>query len=269
MLMARFFLLIACIWPVLLVLWFSMTTTTSTINGDSTNNNNNNNNPLSSSNTNGSTRLHAGGNAAATAALKFRDLFDRVDIMGYGPTHPRIAVVIVGDNKDNLLLTVESVFTHTDMNRIFIAVIVANNIADDPAFTQSLQQFDTGSARHWHEGKPDLHVHTPGSKDDEIHGQKVHVMYNHPTTEKQQQQQRGLAECRRDAIDFIHLLEQKHLQAGLKSEAEDLILVLLQSGAQLTVRISPCFVSCTLRHVLVLIRLIKMSFHFFHSSVPC
>jgi hypothetical protein len=159
------------------------------------------------------------------AALKFRDILDRVDIVGYGPTHPRVAVVIVGNNKDNMRLTVESVFTHTDMNRIFLTMVIADGISDDPNFTKSLQQFDSGAAPHWHEAKPDMHVHAPG---DDTHGQKVHVMYNN--------EPRGLAEGRKDAIDFIRLLEKKHIQAGLKSEAEDLILLFLQSGAELTVR---------------------------------
>jgi hypothetical protein len=205
---ARLCLIVACIWPLFVILFSETTTTTIT----------------DTANTNESTVSHR---AATTAALKFRDILDRVDIVGYGPTHPRVAVVIVGNNKDNIRLSVESVFTHTDMNRIFLTMVVADGISEDPTFTESLQTFDTGTAPHWHEKKPDMHVHAPG---DDTHGQKVHVLYNAVP--------RGLAECRKDAIDFIRILEKKHLQAGLKSVAEDLILLLLQSGAELTVRSS-------------------------------
>ena len=199
---ARLFLIVACIWPLFVIL-FSETTIRDTTNNEGT----------------------ASHRAATTAALKFRDILDRVDIMGYGPTHPRVAVVIVGNNKDNIRLSVESVFTHTDMNRIFLTMIIADGISDDATFTESLQQFDSDTAPHWHENKPDIHVHAPG---EDPHGQKVHVLYNGAP--------RGLAECRKEAIDFIRILEKKHLQNGLKSEAEDLILLLLQSGAELTVR---------------------------------
>ena len=208
---ARLLLIVACIWPLFVILFSATTTTT--------------NDATSTADT-----IRSGGSvahrAANTAALKFRDILDRADIMGYGPTHPRVAVVIVGNNKDNIRLSVESVFTHTDMNRIFLTMVIADGISEDPTFTESLQKFDTGTAPHWHESKPDMHVHTPGG--DDAHGQKVHVMYNVDPL--------GLAEGRKNAIEFVRILERKHLQAGLKSDAEDLILLLLQSGAQLTVR---------------------------------
>ena len=42
-----------------------------------------------------------------------RSLLDRVDVMGYGPTHPRIGVVVVGDESNSKLLgTVESLFRY-------------------------------------------------------------------------------------------------------------------------------------------------------------
>ena len=45
-----------------------------------------------------------------TAGVKLRALMDRVDVMGYGPTHPRVAVVVVGDDRQQILTSVESVF---------------------------------------------------------------------------------------------------------------------------------------------------------------
>ena len=44
--------------------------------------------------------------------LSFRKYLDRVDIMGYGPTHPRVAVVVIGQSGDasKVKSTVASVF---------------------------------------------------------------------------------------------------------------------------------------------------------------
>lgn len=55
--------------------------------------------------------------------LSFRKYLDRVDIMGYGPTHPRVSVVIVGsadekglqDETSKLISTVESVFRYVHL----------------------------------------------------------------------------------------------------------------------------------------------------------
>lgn len=44
-----------------------------------------------------------------------RNLLDRVDILGYGPTHPRVAVVVVGDDRSKILSSVESVFRYASL----------------------------------------------------------------------------------------------------------------------------------------------------------
>lgn len=44
--------------------------------------------------------------------FNFRKILDRVDVMGYGPTHPRIAVVIVGDDNHEILSSVGSLFSY-------------------------------------------------------------------------------------------------------------------------------------------------------------
>jgi hypothetical protein len=44
-----------------------------------------------------------------------------------------------------------------------------------------------------------------------------------------------VTEARADAIDFIRILEKHHLENGLKDPQEDLILLLMQEGTQLTV----------------------------------
>lgn len=165
--------------------------------------------------------------AASSVGLRFRDVLDRADIMGYGPTHPRVAVVIVGNNRDNLVSSVESVFSHTDMNRIFMVVVVVDGRKPDKALTDELKKINTGAIPHLHGLRFDLHREgqTADEDGDDPHGNKVHVLFN----EKKQ----GLAESRKDAVDFLQILEKHHLETGLKAPQEDLILLLLQSGAQL------------------------------------
>ena len=52
--------------------------------------------------------------------FNFRKIMDRVDVMGYGPTHPRIAVVIVGDDNHEILSSVGSLFSYVSL--LFVAV---------------------------------------------------------------------------------------------------------------------------------------------------
>ena len=84
---ARLFLGLACVWPLILL------------------------SILSSSSTSGGPRPHFNASAIADKpALRFRKYLDRVDIVGYGPTHPRVAVVIVADDAQDVVSSVESVF---------------------------------------------------------------------------------------------------------------------------------------------------------------
>ena len=172
---------------------------------------------------------HRAVSTSSAVGLRFRDVLDRADIMGYGPTHPRVAVIIVGNNKDNLVSSVESVFGHTDMNRIFMVVVVVDGHKPDKMLIEDLKKIDSGTIPHWHGLRPDLHGAGPTADDeDDPHGNKVHVLFN--------EEKRGLAESRKDAVDFLKILEKHHLETGLKSPQEDLILLLLQAGAQLTDR---------------------------------
>ena len=98
-----------------------------------------------------------------------------------------------------------------------------DGVASDPELVADLQAIDQGAVPHWHGLRPDLHA--AGLKDDEPHGKKIHVLFSKKRV--------GLAASRADAVDFIRLLEKKHQEAGLKSPQEDLILLLLQPGAQL------------------------------------
>lgn len=104
-----------------------------------------------------------------------------------------------------------------------------DGVASDPELVSDLRAIDQGAVPHWHGLRPDVHAAgVPGGGDgeqDEPHGKKVHVLFS--------KKRMGLAASRGDAVDFVRLLEKKHEQAGLKSPQEDLILLLLQPGAQL------------------------------------
>lgn len=211
---ANLFLTVACLWPLFLFAFFS----TSSSNGTLYSNTSSTKNDVTAS-------LQS---AHRSIPFMLRDVLDRVDIMGYGPTHPRVAVVLVGDDRNNLVSSLESIFKNTDLNRIFIVCVVADGIEEDPDLVHELKKIDRGAIPHWHGFRPDIHSRTEKSDEveDDPHGKKVHVMFNKIKI--------GLSRSRNDATNFIKLLETEHENAGLKSEEEDLILLLLQSGAHLT-----------------------------------
>ena len=104
-----------------------------------------------------------------------------------------------------------------------------DGVASDKQLTQDLNAIDQGAFPHWHGLRPDQH--STGERkegEEDTHGKKIHVLFS---KEKQ-----GTAASRSDAVDFISLLAKKHEQKGLKSPEEDLILLLLQSGANLVSR---------------------------------
>ena len=210
---ARLFLTVACLWPLmLLALLASSAPDTTTIPG---------NTATAALNTTTASHLR----------LSVRNALDRVDIMGYGPTHPRVAVVIVGSDTQALVATVKSVITHTDLQRLFVVTVVVEGKASDAALEHELHAMEEGSIPHWHGTRADVHNSDGGDKNKEEqheeteHGRKIHVIFN--------QEAIGVSASREDAVDFVHLLAQYHEQAGLKSPAEDLLLVLLEAGAQL------------------------------------
>ena len=67
---------------------------------------------------------------------------------------------------------------------------------------------------------------SPACIDPHSRRSKVHVMFNDVA--------QGISSCRWDGAELIHILAQHHEHAGLKSEAEDLILVSLNAGTMLT-----------------------------------
>ena len=157
--------------------------------------------------------------------LSLRNALDRVDIMGYGPTHPRVAFVVVGADQAALATTVKSIISHTDLSRIFVIAVVVDGSAHDHGFVAELRAMEAGAVPHWHGMRADWHEHASAADEDE-HGRKIHVIFN--------EEKIGTSASREDAVDFCHLLATYHEEAGFKSEAEDLLLLLLEEGAQFT-----------------------------------
>lgn len=113
------------------------------------------------------------------------------------------------------------------MDRLFVVCAVLDGVPSDTELEKELKQIDRGSVPHWHGATQHQHdeAETNESEDEHPHGKKIHILYS--------KEKRGIAAARADAVDFIALLEKKHVQAGIKSPDEDLILVLLRSGATL------------------------------------
>ncbi|KAL3920475.1 MAG: hypothetical protein SGILL_003245 [Bacillariaceae sp.] len=167
--------------------------------------------------------------AAAVSNTRFnlRNVLDRVDVMGYGPTHPRVAIVIVGEEKEDIIDSIKSVLECTDLNRIFVIVAVLDAHDEDMSFVSELRKIDNGSVPHWHGIRADLHL--PGTRkaedDEDPHSKKIHAIFN-PTRQ-------GVSSSRLDAVEFVQILQSKHEDAGFKSPDEDLILLLIQAGTKL------------------------------------
>ena len=222
---ANILLAIACFWPLaLLALFFSSSSLSSSVSREIFED------ALASHST--TTTTTNGLSLTTQLRSNLRNALDRVDIMGYGPTHPRVAFAVIGDDPEHLLQTVESIFSQTDLNRIFIVTVVLDGVAPDETLLSRFQRIDQGEVPHWHGFRPDVHPTQDNSNhnkhDGDMHGSKVHVMFN--------AERRGVAESRADAVEFIQILQKHHEENGLKSSQEDLILLLMQGGVQLMAR---------------------------------
>lgn len=194
---ARLFLFVACLWPLWVMALYGAS----------------------------APQVNPDGPNDTSRMMKLRSVLDRVDIMGYGPTHPRVAVVLVGDSRESILTSVESVYKTTDLNRLFLICAVLDGQEEDPTLLSELAKIEQGSVPHWHGLRPHTHA-AHNNEDEEAHSKKIHVLFN--------PNKMGVAASRLDAAEFVQLLQSKHEAAGLKSTQEDLILLLLQGGAQLT-----------------------------------
>jgi hypothetical protein len=133
---ARMMLFVACLWPLWVLALFGASAPRHDL--------------IPKDGTTTTTDLVHNSPATVISNTRFnlRSVLDRVDVMGYGPTHPRLAIVIVGDDKDQLISSVESLFSHTDINRIFVICAVLDGHSDDAGLVQTLQTIDSGSTSH-------------------------------------------------------------------------------------------------------------------------
>ena len=91
--MARIFLAVACLWPLFVLALYASSAP-----------------QLKEAREHPRELLDKNNKINQDVRFNFRKVLDRVDVMGYGPTHPRVAVVIVGDNNHKIISSVESLF---------------------------------------------------------------------------------------------------------------------------------------------------------------
>ena len=78
---ARTFLALACFWPIFVLAMYAASAP-----------------QLKEARESPRTLLDKNNEINKDVRFNFRKVLDRVDVMGYGPTHPRVAVAIVGDD---------------------------------------------------------------------------------------------------------------------------------------------------------------------------
>ena len=220
---------LACFWPLLFLL---IPPQASTNNGGKIHGEIDHLRVLTSSKI--SNNLHAKTNFLKDEIMS--SLLHRTDVVGYGPEHPRVSVVIVvpphdGQGEDLQLKSaeqaVESIFRTTDRNRIFVVTVVLDGRGKVRSFESKIEDIDAGKTRHRHGGRVHSHDHhkewdkdaSGNEKEVHAHSEKIHIVYNHESM--------GVVKSRKMGAKFINVLSRKHEEAGLKSAEEDLILVFL------------------------------------------
>ena len=141
-----------------------------------------------------------------------KSLIQRWESTGYGPSKPRVAIVIVGNVADHVVQSVESVYKHTDRNRILCIVTVLDGMEESEDIRNRLQAVDQGLTAHSHNGLQ--HFHDLLSH--HSHSKKLEVLFNPKA--------KGVSDSRRDGANFAKLLAEKYEAAGLKTLQEDILL---------------------------------------------
>jgi len=95
---ARLFLALACFWPLVIMVLFAASSP-----------------QLKDVRSHPRELLDTSNTINQDVRYTFRSIMDRVDIMGYGPTHPRIAVVVVGEDNRSILTSVGSLFSYVKL----------------------------------------------------------------------------------------------------------------------------------------------------------
>lgn len=132
----RLFLAVACLWPLAILALFASSAPgrdeSSSLSGGVT--------------TMSNEAAVEGRSSDKTKGFELRKVLDRVDVMGYGPTHPRVAFVVVGNTKKELIESVKSIFSNTDLNRIFVVCAVLDDgKGEDSGLVKKLRKIEEGS----------------------------------------------------------------------------------------------------------------------------
>jgi len=198
---------------------------------------------------------------------EMKSLMSRTDVVGYGPSRPRVAVCIVVPSVptmpsevghhhvnrefeekmivDAAVKAVESVFRTTDRNRIFAVTVVMDGRGKVGEFEAKLDDIDAGRTAHRHGDRVHTHDHHPqwkggkkaDEKKDDAHGEEDGEKEAHAHSEKihaiYNHETIGTSASRKEAVQFVNILAKDHEAAGLKSPEEDLILLFLRCDARL------------------------------------
>jgi len=176
---------------------------------------------------------------------RLQELLDRYDILGYGPTHPRFAFLLVAPSSKDFHIPVEdmmtqsilSIFKYTDPKRIF-QIYVVFEPGTVPTQRQGLvethlQGLEKGQHNHsthnpWltllHQEDTMLFLEQNNNTHDLLLGRKVKVVFS---------SKRSVNANRRDVARILDSMVEQHEQAGIKSPKEDIILVLMKPGVEL------------------------------------
>jgi len=222
----RIFLVSIVLWPILLIYFFHRT-----------------NSAVQTAQTPSFTTLKGSDIGAPKPSISklrsnLKSIVERFEPVGYGPTKPRAAFVLIAHTTTSstdtasqiqaLKRSIDSVLRTTDRNRIFIICVVfptgvIPNLEDTTASDVLQAQFDAldgGTSEHWHGGKK--HSHQTGQTDHE-HPPKVKVLLSAGGG--------GVAAKRREAGRFLAVLAGVHEKAGMKQKEEEIMTVFLRPGA--------------------------------------
>ena len=156
---------------------------------------------------------------------KFHNIVEH-EIVGYGPSHPRAAVIIVAtedldDPIESMKNSITSVLSHTDRNRIFVVCAVFQNgvltEAQQAEAEAQLNKLDAGTVNHWH-GMIQHAAHSDSPTDHE-HSRKIKPMFLDNTS---------VTASRNDAAQYIQILAETHEKEGFKSTDENIIAVFIR-----------------------------------------
>ena len=153
------------------------------------------------------------------------------ELVGYGPSHPRAAMIIVGtqdlsDPLESMKKSIQSILSHTDRNRIFVICAVFQQgvlTATQQKEAQiELDKLDAGTSSHWH--GTTKHSHSGDASSSHRHGQKIKAMFvDH----------NSVSASRHDAAQYIKILEQNHEKEGYKSAQEEIIAVFVRPDSEI------------------------------------